>query len=95
MRGRPAVAPHGFVVLGAGLPRTGTNSLQLALEQLLGGTCYHMKTILQNNGDKHYIFWDKAIKRRLKKEVGKASVQVWIQPLVLRLYNAGLGPLLE
>jgi hypothetical protein len=29
-------------VVGAGLGRTGTNSLKLALEQLLGGPCYHM-----------------------------------------------------
>jgi Sulfotransferase domain len=32
-------------VIGAGLPRTGTNSLRLALERLLGGECYHMFTI--------------------------------------------------
>jgi hypothetical protein len=32
----------GLRVVGAGLPRTGTKSLQLALEQLLGGRCYHM-----------------------------------------------------
>ena len=32
-------------VIGAGLPRTGTNSLRLALEQLLGGRCYHMREI--------------------------------------------------
>lgn len=29
-------------VVGAGLGRTGTNSLKLALEQLLGAPCYHM-----------------------------------------------------
>ena len=29
-------------VVGAGLGRTGTHSLKLALEQLLGGPCYHM-----------------------------------------------------
>lgn len=29
-------------VVGAGLGRTGTHSLQLALQQLLGGRCYHM-----------------------------------------------------
>ena len=28
--------------MGAGLGRTGTHSLQLALQQLLGGPCYHM-----------------------------------------------------
>ena len=32
----------GLRVVGAGLGRTGTMSLKLALEQLLGGRCYHM-----------------------------------------------------
>jgi hypothetical protein len=29
-------------IVGAGLGRTGTHSLKVALEQLLGGPCYHM-----------------------------------------------------
>ena len=33
-------------VVGAGLGRTGTHSLKLALEQLLGGPCYHMVEVL-------------------------------------------------
>jgi hypothetical protein len=32
-------------VVGAGLPRTGTHSQQIALEHLLGGRCYHMREI--------------------------------------------------
>lgn len=32
----------GLQVVGAGVGRTGTHSLQLALQQLLGGRCYHM-----------------------------------------------------
>jgi hypothetical protein len=32
-------------VVGAGLPRTGTQSQQTALEYLLGGRCYHMREI--------------------------------------------------
>lgn len=32
-------------VVGAGLPRTGTSSLKLALEHLLGTPCYHMSAI--------------------------------------------------
>ncbi len=32
-------------VVGAGLPRTGTASLGVALERLLGGRCYHMSVI--------------------------------------------------
>ena len=33
-------------VIGAGLGRTGTASLKLALEKLLGGPCYHMLEVL-------------------------------------------------
>jgi hypothetical protein len=32
-------------LVGAGLGRTGTMSLKLALEQLLGGTCHHMMEV--------------------------------------------------
>ena len=32
---------NGLVVIGAGLPRTGTLSTKAALELLLGGPCYH------------------------------------------------------
>jgi hypothetical protein len=32
----------GLQVVGAGVGRTGTHSLKLALEQLLGGRCHHM-----------------------------------------------------
>jgi hypothetical protein len=43
-------SPHGvgkgtgmtLKVVGAGIGRTGTHSLKVALEQLLGGPCYHM-----------------------------------------------------
>ncbi|HEY1622802.1 MAG TPA: sulfotransferase [Streptosporangiaceae bacterium] len=34
-----------LTVIGAGLPRTGTNSLRLALARLLDGECYHMFTV--------------------------------------------------
>jgi hypothetical protein len=33
-------------VVGAGVGRTGTHSLKIALEQLLGGPCHHMIEIL-------------------------------------------------
>ncbi|HEY1833178.1 MAG TPA: sulfotransferase [Solirubrobacteraceae bacterium] len=35
-------------VVGAGVGRTGTNSLKIALEQLLGGRCHHMFEIISN-----------------------------------------------
>jgi hypothetical protein len=36
----------GVQVVGAGVGRTGTHSLKIALEQLLGGRCHHMVEIL-------------------------------------------------
>jgi hypothetical protein len=36
--------PH-LRAIGAGLARTGTTSLKLALERLLGGPCYHMREV--------------------------------------------------
>jgi hypothetical protein len=38
-------------VVGAGLPRTATRSLRAALEELLGGTCYHMSEVFQRPED--------------------------------------------
>ena len=35
-------------VVGAGVGRTGTHSLKLALEQLLGGKCHHMVEVLEH-----------------------------------------------
>jgi hypothetical protein len=46
-------------VVGAGLGRTGTHSLKLALEQLLGAPCYHM---LETFGKPdHVAEWCKAV----------------------------------
>jgi hypothetical protein len=38
-------------VVGAGLGRTGTHSLKLALERLLGAPCYHMAEVFQRPQD--------------------------------------------
>jgi len=38
-------------VVGAGVGRTGTHSLKLALEQLLGGRCYHMVEVFERPDD--------------------------------------------
>jgi hypothetical protein len=45
-------------VVGAGLGRTGTNSLKIALEKLLGGPCYHMFELVQREQDT--AVWDAA-----------------------------------
>lgn len=45
-------------VVGAGLPRTGTMSLKLALEELLGAPCYHMFEVFANPS--HAAAWRQA-----------------------------------
>jgi hypothetical protein len=46
-------------VVGAGLGRTGTHSLKLALEQLLGGRCYHMLEVFEH--PEHIQHWQDAV----------------------------------
>jgi hypothetical protein len=50
-------------VVGAGLGRTGTNSLKVALEQLLGAPCYHMAEVLSHR--EHVPHWAAAYDGRL------------------------------
>lgn len=45
-------------VVGAGLGRTGTHSLKVALEQLLGGPCYHMIEVFEH--PEHVDVWRRA-----------------------------------
>jgi hypothetical protein len=47
-------------VVGAGLPRTGTRSLKLGLELLLGDRCYHMSEVFQQLED--VPVWQAAIR---------------------------------
>ncbi|MDQ1373219.1 MAG: hypothetical protein QOJ09_557 [Actinomycetota bacterium] len=46
-------------VIGAGVGRTGTNSLQVALQQLLGGPCYHMVEVFGRPD--HVPMWRAAV----------------------------------
>ena len=48
-------------VIGAGLGRTGTMSLKAALEQLLGGKCYHMYEVFEHLETDVPIWHDAAI----------------------------------
>lgn len=50
----------GLAVIGAGVGRTGTNSLQEALQQLLGGRCYHMSEVFGHLDD-HVPAWRRAV----------------------------------
>jgi len=45
------MSTEGLCVVGAGLGRTGTHSLMLALEQLVGGRCYHMAEVMERPDD--------------------------------------------
>ena len=45
-------------IIGAGIGRTGTNSLQLALQQLLDGRCYHMVEVFGH--PEHVPMWHAA-----------------------------------
>lgn len=45
-------------IVGAGLGRTGTSSLKLALEHLLGGPCYHMREVHRH--PEHIPVWHAA-----------------------------------
>ena len=57
-----------FLVIGAGLPRTGTNSLMVALDQIVGPT-HHMQKYVQSKGSYEMNFFNKAMKRRVNAEV--------------------------
>jgi hypothetical protein len=56
------VTDVGLRVVGAGLGRTGTNSLKLALEELLGAPCYHMLEVFERPAD--VAVWHDAIRGR-------------------------------
>ena len=45
-------------IVGAGLGRTGTHSLKVALETLLGGRCYHMFEVIEH--PEYVAYWDQA-----------------------------------
>jgi hypothetical protein len=59
-RGGPEIALR---VVGAGVGRTGTGSLKLALEQLLGGPCYHAYELTAQHLD-HVPLWHEAVRGR-------------------------------
>ena len=61
-----------IVVICAGLPRTGTTSMKIALEDLLGGKCYHMYTFMHEGTEDDINLWRKALD-------GKATKDDWIE----------------
>ncbi len=51
-------------VVGAGVGRTGTASLKLALERLLGARCYHMREVFAH--PEHVAPWHAAVRGELE-----------------------------
>ena len=51
----------GLQVVGAGVGRTGTHSLKLALERLLGGPCHHMVEVIAPPREQVPVFHDAAL----------------------------------
>ena len=72
----------GYVVIGAGLPRTGTMSMQAALEKLLKGRCYHMVQVFEG-GEEELDHWEKVLN-------GKASDKEWFDFLQGRGFRSGV-----
>jgi len=70
-----------FVLIGAGLPRTGTLSTRAALGILLKGSCYHMASVLESGRDHQH--WRRAIS-------GQATDEEWHQVLDKHGYRAGV-----
>ena len=80
---------EGFVVIGDGLPRTGTNSMKNALEELLGGPCYHMHTVIKEQpGD--YEHWLKVLRDENEGSGKVISDQEWIDFLSGGGFRAGV-----
>ena len=71
---------EGIIVIGAGLPRTGTNTLQNVLQELLGKPCYHGYEIFKKTD--HIEFWNPLLKGE------KKSKQEW--KTFLKGYGAGV-----
>jgi hypothetical protein len=59
-------------VIGAGVGRTGTLSLKLALERLGLGPCYHMREVFESL-DTHVPLWDRAADVRMS--IGMRSLR--------------------
>lgn len=71
----------GFVVIGAGLPRTGTLSTRAALNHLLDGACYHMVDVFTRKSEAQ--FWKRALR-------GDVSEKDWVDHLEGRGYRSGV-----
>ncbi len=74
-----------LLVIGAGLPRTGTTSLSVALPMLLGGKCYHMANVLKGSRTEGQ-FWMEMVGPEKKTR----SPQEWKDFLPSRGFNSAV-----
>ena len=73
---------NGYIVIGAGLSRTGTLSMQAALEKLLDGPCYHMLQLLEGT-EQDVSHWERVLN-------GDVSDKEWMQFLEGRGIRSGV-----
>jgi len=57
-----------FLLIGAGLPRTGTLSTYTALEMVLPGKCHHMARVSTDKTTRNLDFWPKAVAGEVTEE---------------------------
>ena len=78
---------RGLVVIGAGLPRTGTLSLKTALEILYPGSkCYHMERFMLEGTKQEFRHWLAAL--RAYQNGSKLPPEQWKD--ILREYKCGV-----
>ncbi|CAL8070475.1 unnamed protein product [Calicophoron daubneyi] len=71
-----AVSEKPLLVIGAGCGRTGTKSLQIALETLYGRKCYHMTELIDNHRD-HALKWIQVDKMVSESEDGRIDGSIF------------------
>jgi len=82
-----AIPKSQFLVIGAGLSRTGTLSTRSALEQLLEGGCYH-GSVPTAERQEHLLPWVKVFASgNLKPEVAKELLAGYVAGVDLTVFN--------
>jgi len=83
-RGKPLPKEEvDFVLIGAGLPRTGTMSTYCALEMVLPGKCHHMARVSTDSSGRNLKFWPKAA-------AGEATEGEWKEFVKAERLSAGV-----
>ena len=72
---------QGFILIGAGLPRTGTASTRAALQHLLRGDIYHMKAGIYSFPKKIWFFLSPTLFQKAKYRINWAKLYNIFPPL--------------